>query len=383
MGKPYIAGVGMTHFGFDQTAPEELAVEAVKEALLDACIETKEAIKNINDIDCIVFSNVTTPYLPNHQNLYSSVLASMFKTNVPIIRTEASCAGGGKALWLASKLPYKNILVVAFDNILYAERKMVTTLIGTAADAEIEQSIGATFPALNALCAKEYMRKYGVTREDLCAVSFKNHANATANPKAAFFGKEVTMDKILHSPIVSDPLHVHDCSVTTNGAAAVILTTKKTSVRLIGSGLAVDAISIIEREILSSWEATKQATTLAYAEAGINPSKIAIAEVHDAYTSTEIMAYDDLGFAKVGEGVELIRSGKTTIAGTFPINPSGGLKARGHPISPTGLAQVYEVVQQMRGQCGIRQIDKELPFGLTHNVGGIGGLVTVHVFEKV
>ncbi len=381
MHTPYLAGCGMTHFGTSPVEESSLIIEAITEALTNSAEITQGRIHNIDDIEAIVFANVTTSRNGASQNLTSAWLASLLQTTIPIIRTEASCAGGGKALWLARQLPYKNILVLAFDNVLYADRSTSTTLIGTAADAKQEQAIGAIFPALNALFAQRYMKEYGVTPDDLALVAYKNHQNAYKNPKAAFYGKEVSLEKIKTSPIIADPLRVHDCSFTTHGAVAVVLTEEKTDLRLAGSGFGIDAIAVTERPSLTSWPATIQAAKQAYTQAAITAQDIAFAEVHDAYTITEIMALDDLGFCKPGEGVYFARENKTGRSGDLPINTSGGLKARGHPISPTGLAQVYEISQQMRNNAGDRQIHPKTPWAITHNVGGVGGIVTVHVFE--
>ena len=174
-----------------------------------------------------------------------------------------------------------------------------------------------------------------------------------------------------------------DCSLSVNGGAAAILSQEKSDIEIIGSGFATDYLLTFCREDITHFKGTRIASDQAYKTAGIKPEDIDLAEVHDAFTSLELISYEDLGFAEIGKGAELIRSGKLNLDGTLPINPSGGLKAKGHPISVTGLAQVYEIVNQLRGRCGQRQV-KPLPrIGLCHNIGGAGGSATVHILRKI
>jgi acetyl-CoA acetyltransferase len=172
-----------------------------------------------------------------------------------------------------------------------------------------------------------------------------------------------------------------DCSLSTNGGAAIILTKEKTGVEVIGSGFATDYILTFERPDTTHFVATQLAAKKAFKMAGLKPKDINVAEVHDAFTSVELLSYEDLGFAQEGKGGELIRSGEINLGGRMPINVSGGLKAKGHPISATGLAQIYEITNQLRGTCGDRQV-KDAKIGLTHNIGGAGGSVTVHIFKR-
>ncbi|MBI2650188.1 thiolase family protein, partial [Candidatus Woesearchaeota archaeon] len=216
---------------------------------------------------------------------------------------------------------------------------------------------------------------------DFALVAYKNHRNAFANPKARFYKKEVTLKQIKNSPVVASPLRLFDCSISCNGAAAVIISKEASDIEIAGSAEVNDYLSTFERDDMTSLEATRIAAQTAYEEAGIKVSDIGIAEIHDAFTPLELISYEDLGFCKKGEGKELIRKGATNIDGELPVNTSGGLKAKGHPISPTGISQVYEVVKQMRGKAGERQVKKP-KYGLTHNIGGVGSMATVHILRN-
>jgi acetyl-CoA acetyltransferase len=216
----------------------------------------------------------------------------------------------------------------------------------------------------------------------LSLVAYKNHYHGSLNPKARFYGKKISLEEIKKAPLISSPFNLYDCSVSVNGAAAIILTNDKTDVEVKGSALSMDYLAPFEREDITVWNATVEAGKKAFIQAGITPSDINIAEIHDAFSIIELIAYEDLGFCKKGDGKELIRNGHTTLGGKLPVNTSGGLKARGHPISPTGAAQIVEIVDQLRGKCGARQVHNAT-YGLTHNVGGAGGTTTVHIFKKI
>jgi acetyl-CoA C-acetyltransferase len=244
-----------------------------------------------------------------------------------------------------------------------------------------EQTEGMIFPAQNALVAQQYMAKYDCNTDDLALVAFKNHENAFLNPKARFYNKKITMDMIKKSPIVASPLRLFDCSLPSNGAAALILSTDKSPVEVVGSGLSTSNLSSFERDDMTSWDSTKISAKIAYGQSGTSPSDIDLVELHDAFTSVEIISYEDLGFCNKGEGSKLIREGITNLNGTLPVNTSGGLKAKGHPISATGISQVYEQFLQLTGNAGKRQVDN-IKFGLTHNIGGAGSITGVHILKK-
>jgi len=371
----YVKGVGMTKFGAQAESSQEMVYEATLEAIDDAS-------SRIEEIDAVVVSSTDTECSGERQRLFANVLSSILKKKVPILNATAVCGGGGVALWTANQLEYKNILVVGVERLLTNNSMRVTEEIMMAAERIYEQTEGMNFPAQNALIAQQYMLKYGATSDDLALVALKNHQNAYKNPKARFYRKEVTLKQIKKSPIVASPLRLFDCSIPVNGAAAVILTTDPTDIEIAGSALCVDRLSSFESEDMASWYASRKAAEEAYSQAQITPNDINIAELHDAFTSVELISYEDLGFCKTGEGKNLIRKGYTNIDGKLPVNVSGGLKAKGHPISATGISQLYELVKQMRNQAGERQVDN-IKYGLAQNIGGAGSTVTVHILKKL
>ncbi len=371
----YIKGVGLTKFNYSQQPWWQLAFNAAVEALEDAEMKA-------SDLDAIVLSSMSSAAGGEHQTHKVSLISDLFKTNVPIIETPSVCSGGGVAFWTANRLGLDNILVLSGEKLVYDKSETTIDLILSAAERTIEQTEGMLFPVQNALVWQQYMEKYGATMDDLSLIAFKNHQNAVLNPKAYFYQRPVSLEKIKKSPVISSPLRLMDCSLSVNGGGAIILTKQKTNIEVVGSGFATDHLLTFGREELHHFKATKIAAQKAYKQAGIKPQDVNIAEVHDAFTSVELFSYEDLGFAEPGKGADLVRSGKVNRDGKLPINVSGGLKAKGHPISVTGIAQVYEITKQLRGECGERQIQSNLQIGLCHNIGGAGGSVTVHILKK-
>ncbi|MEK6851572.1 MAG: hypothetical protein AABY30_03425, partial [Candidatus Thermoplasmatota archaeon] len=259
--------------------------------------------------------------------------------------------------------------------------------LGVSGDTEWERLAGLTFPGVYAMMAVRHMHEYGTTREQMAAVAVKNHANGARNPKAQF-RKAITMEKALASAMVAHPLTLYDCCGTTDGAACVILAAKEVTseytdspVWVLGSGAASDHLAVHDRESMTRLDATIAAAGAAYAQAGITARDVDVAEVHDCFTIAEILAVEDLGFAAKGEGGRLAAEGVTVRDGKLPVNPSGGLKSKGHPLGATGAAQVYEMFLQLRGEAGDRQVPSP-EVGLTHNVGGSGATCAVHVFGR-
>jgi acetyl-CoA C-acetyltransferase len=374
----YIRGVGMTKFDYSQKPWWKFAYEATMEALEDARMK-------ISDIECVVFTGMEScDGFFEHQTHKTSFLSDLFKTNVPIIEVPAVCAGGGVAFWTALRLKeFKNILVVSGEKLIDNITPVTTHWIASAIEKEIEQTEGLNFPLQNALVWEEYKRKYGACHEDLELIAFKNHQNATLNEKAYYYKRPVTLDQIKSAPKIAGEFTLYDCSLSVNGGAAVILSQEESDIKVVGSGFATDYLLTFLREEPWHFKATQIAAKKAYEQAKLKPSDIQFAEVHDAFTSVELFSYEDLGFAEEGKGRELIRKGIVNLDGKLPINPSGGLKAKGHPISPTGLAQIYEIVNQLRGRCGERQVKPIPKIGLAHNVGGAGGSVAVHILRKI
>jgi len=256
-------------------------------------------------------------------------------------------------------------------------------MLASAADREWEGFVGATFPGLYAMIANDYMHRYPLTREQLAMVAVKNHENGARNPIAQFKNR-ITVDTVLSSSLVADPLRLFDCSPITDGAAAVVVVPLERAheftdspVKVLASAQASDTIALHDRRDISTLDATVAAGKRAFAQAKLTPKDIDMLEVHDCFTIAEICAIEDLGFCKKGEAGRLTEEGATALGGEIPVNTSGGLKACGHPVGATGIKQICEVVTQLRGEAGARQVDAEI--GMAHNVGGTGATVVVHI----
>src|SRR3989344_4791047 len=373
----YIKGVGCTKFWIGNESSVQMVHNAVVEALDNAQM-------SMGEIDLAVISNMDMFSNGERQRHGASMLSSLFQTKFPIISVPAGCQGGGIALWTALQLAKEktdnvnnrnNVLVVGFEKIVANVSKKITDEILMGGERIYEQAEGLNFPAQNALVAQQYMLRYGATMDDLALVAFKNHKNAFLNPKAMFYKKFVSIEDIKNSHVVASPLRLFDCSISANGAAAVVLSREKTDIEIKGSAHITDCLSTFEREEMTSWPATKIAAQQAFAQAKLTPSQIDVVEIHDAFTSVELISYEDLGFAKPGEGSNLIRGGITNLEGKLPVNTGGGLKAKGHPISATGLSQIYELTKQLRGEAGERQVNCK--YALAQNIGGAGSTVSV------
>jgi len=378
--KIYVSGVGMTAFGeLWEYDLRKMAFEATIKALNDS--HTK-----IEEIDAIYVSNMNASMYTGQGHL-GSLIATELGVNCPAYRVEGACASGSIAIHTAKDAMiannYKNILVVGVEKMTDVSVGDGTKGLSSAADEEWESFYGVTFPSLYAMMAREHMRKYGTTKNDLGLISIKNHENGKLNP-LAHFQRELTMDKYLNASNVASPLGLMDCSPISDGAAAIILSTKKGKypVTLEASEIATSSLALHDRKDITTVDACVNASKFAYKKAGIKPSDIDIAEVHDCFTIAEILAYEDLGFAKKGEGAKLIRSGKVKRDGDLPINTSGGLKACGHPIGATGVKQALEITLQLSGNADKRQVKKNLKYGLTHNVGGSGATCVINIFKK-
>ena len=372
----YIKGVGMTKFGISDKFSHQLAYEATLKALNDADM-------NFNEIDAVVCSSLEWFFSVEKQRHFASMLSSMFKTNKPIVRVPAACGGSGAALWFANQLEFNNILVVGAEKLMTGNSEAITDEFMMAAESKWEQTQGLIFPGQNALVAQEYMLKYPeTTTEHLALIAYKNHSNALLNPYARFYKTEISLDKIRNSPVVCSPLRLFDCSISADGASAAIISKEKTDINIIGSDLSTDYLPTFERDDNTSWDASTITAKNAYKQAGIGPSDVDVAELHDAFTSVELIAYEDLGFAEKGKAYKKIEDGYFNLDGKLPINTSGGLKAKGHPVSATGLSQIYELVKHLRNETGARQVPNA-KIGLAQNIGGAGGTVSCHLLRKI
>ncbi len=386
-GKPLVAVVsaGLSKFGrMDAYTGRDLFIEAVDEAF--------RRCPNLDpkrDIDAVFVGMMSEAF--EHQGHVAPMLShSTGLLPAPAIRTEVACASSAAALRLGifSILSgtYDVVLVGGVEKMTKRTTPEATEFLGMAADFPFEQWTGVTFPGLYALMAVAHMHKYGTSEEQMGLVAVKNHHNGALNPKA-HLQREVTLDKVLSSRMIAYPLKLYDCSLISDGASCAIITrpdiAKKfteTPVYIIGSGHGSDALGLFERDDLTSLMATRRAAKEAYEMAGLEPKDIDVAEVHDCFTIAEIMAYEDLGFCKPGEGGRFIEDGTPMLNGELPVNTSGGLKAKGHPVGATGIAQIYEIYLQLTGQADKRQIDG-CRIGLTHNVGGSGASCFVHILR--
>jgi acetyl-CoA C-acetyltransferase len=312
---------------------------------------------------------------------------------IPSVRVESACASGGVAfrqglIDVASGMS-DVVLVGGVEKMTDVDGAAATYALGTAADQEYECYNGATFPGLYAIMARAHMEKYGTTLEQLADVTVKNHDNGSLNPNAQYQMK-VTRDQVMTSTMVAEPLRVLHCSGITDGAAAAILVPldmakslkKDPIIKVTGSGHATDTIALHSREDLTFLSATAEAANKAYQMAGVGPKDIDFAEVHDCFSIAEICVTEALGFFEKGHGGKAAEAGKTRIDGEMPINPSGGLKAKGHPVGATGIAQIHEIVCQLR-QCEPERQVKNARRGLAQNMGGTGASALVHILEVV
>ena len=311
--------------------------------------------------------------------------------NIPSMRFENACASSGAALRcgifaIMSGL-FDIVLVGGVERLTHLRTSEVTNHLSLSADYAFEQWHGFTFPALFALMARAHMQRYRTKEEHLGMVAVKNHFHGARNPKA-HIQKEVTLEKVMESKVIASPLKLFDCSLISDGASCLILTkpelAKKftdTPVHIIGTGQAGDTIGIYEREDLTRLRSTEIAANEAYKMAGVGTNEIDVAEVHDCFTITEILAYEALGFCEPGEGSKMIEDKETYIGGSKPVNTSGGLKSKGHPVGATGTAQAYEIYLQLTNRAERRQIPGA-KVGLTHNLGGSGSTSIVHIYKN-
>jgi acetyl-CoA C-acetyltransferase len=384
MRKVAIVGIGHGKFGVRSDASlRELAFEAVKACLDDAGVPLKEVESMVTGIAGDEFSIALQPSAQVHDYIG-------FHPK-PNFRVEGACATGSMALrtgWMnvASGLA-DFVLVVGVEKMTEVSTSKATDIMGRGGDATWEYPFGTTFPGYYAMIANAHMAEFGTTEEQLAEVAVKNHYYGSLNPYA-HMQKPITLDKALTSFTVAHPLKLFDCSLITDGAAALLLASEekakavsKKPVWIAGLGLATDTMRIGDRKSLTSILSAREAAKAAYKMAGVGPSEIHIATVHDCFTIAEIVAYEDLGFCEKGEGGKLIQAKGTYVGGKIPVNVDGGLKSKGHPLGATGVSMAVEITKQLRGEAGERQV-KNAEMGLSHNVGGTGQVVAVHIFRR-
>jgi acetyl-CoA acetyltransferase len=378
----FVVGVGMTQFGkHTDKSLRDLGREACLNALRDAGISPKE-------IEAGYCGNALGPAIQGETGVGQNVFWEVGINEIPIVNTENACASGSTALregWMAIAGGFYDVVIVAgVEKTVMPKGAMLD--VGAS---ELETKLGDVFPGQFALIAQKHMERYGTTREQLAKVSVKNHFNGSLNPYAQF-QKLFTVEEVLNSPVVADPITLFSCCPNSDGAAAVILCSSKMARKIKAKAVKV-AASILttgtynnQRDI-TGWEIEKRAAEGAYQMASLGPKDIDLVEVHDAFTISEIIHYEDLGLCAPGEGGRLIDEGATELSGKIPVNPSGGLLAKGHPVGASGVAQVVEIVWQLRGEAGKRQV-KNARVGLAQIMGGYKEgdtrACTVHILVK-
>ncbi|MFI5166287.1 MAG: thiolase domain-containing protein [Thermoanaerobaculales bacterium] len=379
-----IVGVGLSRWGEMWNASlRTLWAEAALAALADA---------GIDHVDAVTVGCMSPGLFIGQEHLGALLVDELGIAGVPATRVESACASGGLSL----KTGFAEIAAGLADVVLATGVEKMTDVSGddctaalaTAADAEREVFDGASFPALYAMMARAHMERYGTTREQLAMVAVKNHKHGALNPNAQY-RQEITVADVLASPKVASPLNVLDCSPITDGAAAVVLAELSVAkrlakgrplVRITGIGQATDRIALHDRRDLTALPATTKAAQRAFAMADKQPRDIQLAEVHDCFTIAEIMVLESLGLCEPGHGGCQASSGRTALGGEQPVNASGGLKSKGHPVGATGVAQAVELTTQLRGDAGKRQVPGAR-VGLAQNMGGTGASTLVHILE--
>lgn len=382
--KVCVIGAGSTKYGKLADSISDIAIQASVEAIDSAGIEPKE-------IKAGYISNVFG-VADKQVHLGPVVMSNLGISERPSLSIESACGSGSvsfrEAFANVAAGFYDVVLVTGVEKVTHTGTEWTTTYFSYCSDFFYEGQAGASFPGLFASMARAYLTEFKATEEDLAMVAVKNHENGFLNPKA-HLRKKITVDDVMNSAVVASPLKLYDCCPFSDGASSVILCNEKFAkdhtkdyIRVIGSGRGGSPAALQGREHLTTIPSTKIAAAAAYKMAGITPKDIDFAEVHDCFTIAEIVDTEDLGFFEKGRGVEGVREGQTARNGGIPINPSGGLKSKGHPIGATGVGQVVEVFDQLTGKAGERTI-KDAKIGLTQNFGATGASCAVHIFQSV
>jgi acetyl-CoA C-acetyltransferase len=382
--KVCVLGAGSTKYGKLDESIIEIALNASKDAIGSAGITPK-------DIQAGYISNVFG-VADKQVHMAPVIMSNLGIPHVPGLTIESACGSGSVMLREAyaniAAGFYDCVLALGVEKITHTGTTQSTTLFSYCSDFFYEGGNGATFPGLFASIARAYMTTHKANEEDLAYVAVKNHENGILNPKA-HVRKKITVDDVMKSPVVASPLKLYDCCPFSDGASAVILCneefakkSRKPYVEVIGSGRGASPAAVQAREDITTIPSTISAAKQAYKMAGITPKDIDFAEVHDCFTIAEIIDIEDLGFFPKGTAAHAVTEGATKINGEIPINPSGGLKSKGHPIGATGVGQVVEVFEQFTGKAGERTV-KNAETALTHNFGATGASAAVHIFRKV
>ena len=366
----------MTKFGKDPRSLAEICHDAAQTALTSF---------EIQEVDAIYIGVMNPEEFTGDSNIASHIADALGLTGIPAVRIETASSAGAAAIQAGFQAVasgyYRRVLILGGEKMTHLSTSATTRVLAGVIDKE-ERQCGATMPALAAMITEKYREKFNLSQSRLetmlCAVALKNHGNGAHNPMAQF-QKPISREIYLASKYVATPLRLYDCSPITDGAAAVVLTSEKTDVRLAGIGQGTGPLSLRGREIFTSFPATRMAAARAYQMAETSPQGIEFAEVHDAFTPFEIITTEDLGFFAPGKGGDAVLEGVTAIDGRLPVNPSGGLKARGHPVGASGLAQIVEAVKRLRGETGSK---RQFNRGLTQSTGGLASNNFVTILER-
>jgi acetyl-CoA C-acetyltransferase len=381
-----VIGIGKTPFGaFPGRDLRSLAVEAGEKCLANGHIAPSQ-------VDAFFLGNFAGPSFAGQNHLAPYVSTALGIQGVPATRVEAACASSGSAFFHAytgvASGVYDIVLVVGAEKMTSQPTPRVTEILAGAGDCAGEIKAGSTFASLFAMIARRHMYEFGTTREHLSAVAVKNHANGALNPDAQM-RKVITMQQAMAGKPIADPLNLYDCSLISDGAAAVLLAPAERAgeftdkpVRVLGIAQASDFVALDQKPDITTFPAVRRASGKAYQMAGVGPADIQLAELHDCFTIAEIIAIEDLGFAPRGEGGPFTLEGHTARTGDKPINTSGGLKSKGHPVGATGVAQICDLVLQMRCEAGERQVPRH-SLALAQNLGGSGATCVVTILGTV
>ena len=384
MEKVCVLGAGSTKYGRLDDSISDITIQASVDAIESAGIEPKE-------IKAGYISNVFG-VADKQVHLGPVVMSNLGISERPSLSIESACGSGSVAFREAFANVaggfYDAVLVTGVEKVTHTGTDWTTTYFSYCSDFFYEGGAGASFPGLFASIARAYLNEFKATEEDFAEVAVKNHDNGLLNPKA-HLRKKITVDDVMKSAVVASPLKIYDCCPFSDGASSVILCNEsfakehnKDYIQVIGSGRGGSPAALQGREHMTTIPSTKIAAEAAYKMAGVTPKDIDFAEVHDCFTIAEIIDTEDLGFFEKGQGVQAVREGQTKRNGQIPINPSGGLKSKGHPIGATGVGQVVEVYDQLTGKAGERTV-KDAKIGLTQNFGATGASCAVHIFQSV
>ena len=385
MSDVYVAGVGMTPFGSSsERTARDLFAQAAAEAFADASV-APDAVEEL------FYGNYMGEFAET-QGHQGPLMAEAAGVSAPATRVESACASSGTAVRYGVNHVRSGqadvVLVGGAERMTNISTAEGTRALSAAADALWEISAGVTFPGAYSLMANSYFEQFGGTREDLAHIAVKNHANAVENDLAQF-QRAIDVEDVLTAPDISSPFGLYDCSPMSDGASAAVLVSEAfaeragldPSVAITGVGQGSDSLALQDRDSISETPAAVEAGRKAYEDAGIGPEDADVAEFHDCFTIAEVIALESLGIYEPGEAIPAARHGETTIDGELPVNLSGGLKAKGHPVGATGGAQISELTKLLRGDHVNSDAVEDATVGLTHNAGGTVASCVVHVLE--